>query len=226
MQWWTPALVASALVVSACSFDESGIGSLSDGGGSPDGPANDSLVLVDDARVTDADPSVDAPLPIADAAVPDAPVPDARVPDAMVPDAPVDAPIVYNVVELMTVSCDGTTETSTTVLSLGTTYKLRASGTCQVGTGGGGVPIMCDAEYYDFNDPKDTFGTMNPIDRGVAINDDVVDIVGPPDWGSYALGHVYEVDFVGLDSTITATFYDSVYSNNSGSITVEILAPN
>jgi len=211
------ALVVGGFLLAACSFNEGGVAVADDANGSVD------------ARMFDARSQADADL-INDAAVGvvDAPpVPDARVPDAAIPDAVVpDAQIIYSVVEVLIVSCDGTIETSTTVLSLGTTYKLRASGTCQVGTTDGVTPILSDAEYFDFGDPKDIFMGDPPIDRGVAINDNVVDDVGPPQWGAYAIGHVYEVDFVGLGATIDARFYDAAFDNNTGSITVEILAPN
>jgi|GEM_PF-3223573 len=226
------ALLTCGVLWGGCSFDEGGIGNTDAANSIVDAPAADAVVAID-ARVIDADlindasaPTPDGPVP--DAAVPDAPVPDAPLPDAPVPDAAIpdaaliDAPITYSVVETLTVNCDGTEVTSTTTLSAAVTYHLRASGTCEVGSFAG-TTYFADAEYWDFNSPKN--GAAG-VDMGVAIDDTVVDGTKPPDWGAYDSSHIYKIAFPGTGATITAKFYDPNYGDNNGSISVEILAPN
>jgi len=95
-------VLALAVLLVGCQFNEGGIASTDDGGLTPDAAVADGAAVADaqvtDARVTDASdvdaPSIDAAPPVPDAAVPDAAVPDANVPDA----GP--GPIVEDVVHL------------------------------------------------------------------------------------------------------------------------------
>ena len=128
------------------------------------------------------------------------------------------APLSWTVVDTLTVPADGSDVVSTFVLQNGVGYRLRASGTCIVRQGDEG-----DAEWYDFTDPK-TLDTNLTIDVGIGIDDPIVDGTKTPDWGPYTASHVYEVEFAGKGAPITANYHDPVYSNNSGELTVEVLA--
>jgi len=84
--------------------------------------------------------------------------------------------------------------------------------------------VEADAEYFDFsNPPSSVKNGIDKVEIGVAIDDPVVDLSGPPNWGAYQASHQYSVQYLGLGGPISATFYDGAYYNNSGSISVEIL---
>ncbi len=218
-------LCTFSVALAGCSFDEAGVGTIDAGGGVVDAATNDGQAAVADASsadaaVTDAAPGIDGPV---DASLPpDAPVPDGPLPppDGPLPDAP---PVIYTVVDTITVECDGTEVTSSVTLSAVVTYRLRMSGSCTIGGGGS---VQADAEYFNFASPQDATTGMGAFDVGVGIDDTVVDLVKPPDWGAYTATHIYEVEFPGTGATITAKFYDGNYANNSGSLTLEVLAPN
>ena len=76
-----------------------------------------------------------------------------------------------------------------------------------------------DAEYYDFTNPKDNACCE---DVGIGIDDPTVDLDTKPDWGPYSASHVYEISFTGLGRQIHAAYQDTVYGNNSGTLTLEI----
>lgn len=155
--------------------------------------------------MADADPAA----PDADPAAPDA---DPTLPDS----APgPDATLSFQVVEAMTI--DVTTDVaqlSTTVLEDGVTYRLRASGTMT-------ALGPADADYYDFTNPVDV-GSLS--DMGLGVNDPVIDFSTTPDWGPYDSSHVYEVDWVGDGNAISVRYHDGIYTNNAGTLKLEILA--
>jgi hypothetical protein len=128
-------------------------------------------------------------------------------------------PLEWTTIDTLTVPCTGAAVYSTAELTNGVTYRLRASGTCDVmGSGNLG-----DAEWFDFSsNPRDVAG--NGVDVGIAIDDLVVDDNGPPYWGDYASNHVYEVPWQGAGAQISAQYHDPMYGDNSGSLTVEIEA--
>jgi hypothetical protein len=132
------------------------------------------------------------------------------------PDAP--AGMVWTVIEtIMVDSANPNAEVSTSVLANGVTYKLRASGVLSNVID----PFPGDAEYFDFDNPKDN-GCCEDI--GLGIDDVVVnDLDTKPDWGPYRVDHVYEAMWVGKGTTITALYQDTLYSNNVGTLTLEIL---
>ena len=132
-------------------------------------------------------------------------------------DAAVDAPLTWQVIEKMMVdSASPNAVSSKTVLAADVVYRLRASG--ELTTTIDGLPG--DAEYWDFNQPKDN-GCCEDI--GLGIDDLAVNLDTKPDWGPYTTTHVYEVEWTGKGAVIQALFQDTVYGNNSGSLTLEIL---
>ncbi len=98
---------------------------------------------------------------------------------------------------------------------LGETYRLRASGTFVVSTAG----ALADAEYWDFPSMLDG---VSGVDLGIAIDDPVVDTNRTPKWGTYDPSHVYQVDFVGKGAVIDAGYHDGNFSNNMGTLTLDV----
>ncbi len=184
----------------ACSFDPS---TVAQGQGADGRPA-----------VTDADPSI----PDADPTVPDS---DPSQPDASVADADAMPPLSYQVVESFQVPVNGSAVASTTVLNSGEIYRLRVSGTFIISTGSN---LDGDAEYYDFgNLPSSVKDTVPGVDNGIGIDDSIVDSNKTPKWGPFSANHSYMIDFSGKGQTISANLHDGNYSNNAGSLTLEIL---
>lgn len=124
----------------------------------------------------------------------------------------------WTVVEELTVLANGSDVESSTVLQNGVTYHLRASGTLNMNTTQNWI---ADAEYYNFASPIDT---VSGVDIGLGVDDPTVDATRTPKWGEYRNDHTYEIDFVGEGATITANFHDGVTYDNTGSLTLEILA--
>jgi len=131
-------------------------------------------------------------------------------------------PADFSVLEKISVPVDGSSVKSTNVLEVGMNYKLRASGTFTIGG-----PGFADAEYafgdgniYDHcnNDPFE-------VDLGISV-----DAIGMGlergmgwDWGRYKSDHVYVVDFIGEGESITLSYRDCFYPDNSaGDLSVEI----
>ena len=136
-----------------------------------------------------------------------------------VPDAAPDAP--PHVIETLTVPGLGTPVTSTMVLAAGVTYRFRASGIYVIG---GGTDGLGDAEYWDFAGGEKDLCDDLVTDAGLSIDDPAMDGSKLPKWGAYSPTHVYEVDLVGTGAAITAQMHDVALGNNSGSLTLEILA--
>ena len=130
------------------------------------------------------------------------------------PDAPSSE---WIVVEEFSVPVSSATVTSVNVLQAGVTYRLRASGTYTAA-----LDTLGDAEYFGFNAGAPTDALPN-VDVGLAINDMTVDPTRTPKWGPYTDTHIYELDFVGTGTTITAQLHDATYANNTGSLTLTIL---
>jgi hypothetical protein len=123
----------------------------------------------------------------------------------------------WMVIETMTIDTANAARTpSKTILAAGEMYKLRASGTASVIDG-----VIGDSEYYDFASPKDNACCE---DVGIGIDDPAVDLDTKPDWGPYNTDHIYEILWMGTGAAIGAAYQDTVYSNNSGNLTLEILA--
>lgn len=141
---------------------------------------------------------------------------DAITNDAEPPDA--SSPPTWVVIDTLVVPVNGLTVLSTVSLQSGVGYRLRASGTFVIqsplGTQG-------DAEWWDFTNLMD--GVVG-VDVGIAVNDTLVDATRTPDWGPYAPTHVYEIAWTGDGQQIVAQLHDGNFSNNTGSLTLEILA--
>jgi hypothetical protein len=129
----------------------------------------------------------------------------------------------YGVLETINIPTDGSVANSTTTLMSGVEYKVRASGTAYIGVPTDG---MADAEYGNFTDPQNNGSAQyGSVDYGIAINDTTNGSSKTPSWGAYNSDHVYIADFTGQGAPIGLNFHDDFYSDNSGQLTVEILAP-
>lgn len=133
----------------------------------------------------------------------------------------------YTVVETLTVPTNGGSVTSSTILSPGVTYELKASGTFHIGCGD---DTGADAEYADCpgygpidNCNADPAGT----DLGIGVDDSDVSRAGrkQPFWGPFDPSHVYTIDWVGAGAAISLNYHDCFIPDNAGVLTVEILAP-
>ena len=124
----------------------------------------------------------------------------------------------WTVVEVLSVPASGAVAVSDLVLEAGVGYRLRASGTCMVT-----FNMVADAEYFGFNMGLPMDVAVN-IDLGLAVNDMDIDIVRTPRWGTYNPEHKYEIAWPGVGGPIVAQLHDGRYSDNSGSLTLEILA--
>ena len=188
-------LLGVALAVASCGDF---VDKAADGSPGPDGAAE----VSDDAEATTLDAGPEATIDF-DAAPPEP-----------------EATLAFQVIETLTVPSDATAVISTSVLTSTDTYRLRLSGTFVIGNGG----QRGDAEYRDFSDtPASLKNTGNGADQGVGIDDDTIDMNKTPNWGPYQSSHIYEIDFVGKDATISANVHDSDPNNNSGTLTLEIL---
>ena len=131
-------------------------------------------------------------------------------------DGAIDAAPAWTVIETLTINTANPTAIASQPLAAGVMYKLRASGTASVIDG-----VIGDSEYYDFASPKDNACCE---DVGIGIDDPAVDLDTKPDWGAYNTDHVYEIFWMGTGAAIHAAYQDTVYGNNSGNLTLEILA--
>ena len=147
----------------------------------------------------------------------DARAADAHHVDAAI-DAPPDAPPAWHVLEMLTVPCAAQTVTSQTVLATTGMYRLEASGQCVTDTGDGEAS---DAEYFAYNLGATT-DALAGVDYGISINGPTPGPTKSPHWGAYASSHIYDVSWTGTGATITATYWDADYSDDSGSLMVAI----
>lgn len=175
-----------------------GCGFQAKSGGSSDGPPDSPSTVVDAAGI---DAMIDGAL--------DAPT-----------DAPPDAPPVWTTVDTITVPCIGTTVMSTFVLQNAVMYKLLASGECIANTTNGS---KADAEYVGYN-INQTLDVVSGVDAGIAVNDTTPGSTKNPRWGNLSPQHMYEVMWPGVGAVITIRLHASDYSNNSGSLTLQIQA--
>lgn len=140
------------------------------------------------------------------------------------PDAPPDAPPeppMWRVVETLMVPCTGVTVTSNVVLDPETPYRLRATGTCVANDNSGS---RADAEYAGWGLFGGVSDVVSQVDIGIAIDDPTPRPSNQPDWGSATLAHDYVVDWPGTGRPLSATFHDPDLTNNSGQLTLTILA--
>jgi hypothetical protein len=122
-------------------------------------------------------------------------------------------------IESLIVPATGAQVLSKTALANGVEYRLRATGTWVIQSNVD-PPSLADAEWWNFSDPT----TGEGLDVGLAIDDLALDDSKQPDWGPYNSTHEYEVTWTGDGSTISANIHDNNYGNDSGSLTLTILA--
>ncbi len=109
--------------------------------------------------------------------------------------------------------------TTTAILENGKQYELRASGTFDYSSD---IYDEADAEWFEKAGGwiKGETGVYadktNVID--VSVNGDPVN----DDWGDYNPTHEYTMDYTGTGSTLHLFIYDTNYTDNSGSIHVDI----
>jgi hypothetical protein len=133
------------------------------------------------------------------------------------PDGATAAPVLL---ETLTVPATGEVVPSTTLLRVGATYRLIASGVVSVRDGYSG-----DADYYW----DDVFGlggdAAGGVDLGLAIDDPVIDDTRSPDWGEFSSEHTYEALVAGTGAALAAQFHDPNFGNNGGSLSLAIWGP-
>lgn len=104
---------------------------------------------------------------------------------------------------------------NTPVLAAGRVYRLRATGAAPTNATHGQ-----DAEYdFVFADPGNPALVTDAVpgfDFGISIDG------AAPNWGPYNVGHIYETQVAGAGRAATLRLIDSIYTDNSGSITVEV----
>jgi len=161
---------------------------------------------------------IDAPAtPGIDAAPPvfiDAPQP---IDAAPMIDAP---PPMWVAISTVQVPCIGSVVNVPIVMTTGRVYRLRATGECTTNPSNGS---RGDAEFFGYNTGT-TYDAYDSVDNGIAINDTTPGTSKNPTWGSYTSSHIYQVDWIGTGTATTAMFHDSNPSNNTGSLTLTILA--
>jgi hypothetical protein len=141
----------------------------------------------------------------------------------------------------VTVPTDGTVVTGP-VLTLGSTYRLVASGTFTIGAS---APMNGDAEYAFQNDAGNDGFLQDGCANDPFTNADLaiyVDAGGgahsrppatPPNWISAVTGtpvynpaHLYFRSYSGRGGAISFDYSDCFYGDNSGTLTVEIQVCN
>jgi hypothetical protein len=109
----------------------------------------------------------------------------------------------------------------TPVLAQGQRYTVTVSGAAATN----GVHSV-DAEY-DFitATPADVTKTTDVavgVDVGLAIDDATIDATKTPKWGPYNPAHVYSQQITGQGRSASLQMQDSIYTDNSGAVTVTI----
>lgn len=126
--------------------------------------------------------------------------------------------------ETLTVSARSSTGvTSTTVLETGKVYRFEASGTYFFRTEGSAQGYLADAEWalrHDAYGEGWTKGDDYPNPQGLDLT--VGGLSVNVDWGDFDPDHIYSIEYVGTDTTVTFAIFDSYYLDNSGFLTVNI----
>ena len=108
----------------------------------------------------------------------------------------------------------------TPLLAQGQVYTVQVSGAAPTN-----AVHSVDAEY-DFitatpNDLTKVTDVPN-VDVGLSIDDATTDTSKTPKWGPYNPAHIYSQQIVGKGQPASLLLQDSVYTDNSGSVTVTI----
>ena len=132
---------------------------------------------------------------------------------------PFPAYLTAQVIETFEVPTDETALVSKTILQDGKEYQLRSSGTFFIGGPGDG---LADTDYFDFSNPPGSVmdGDATGKDRiGLSIDGSILD------WGPFTPTHIYTATFVGKKAPIEILYLDTVYFDNIGSLTLELIDP-
>lgn len=138
------------------------------------------------------------------------------------PQPPRPAPTKYT--EIIQVPVDGTLVTTKTVLKRGVLYSIQVSGTAIVGGPAGGIG---DAEYFAFSRSGGPLNScaLSPtknLDVGLSIDDGGSGGNKSPNWGKYNPVHLYKTTVIGSGLPMKFKYRDCDYSDNQGSLTVQI----
>jgi hypothetical protein len=108
----------------------------------------------------------------------------------------------------------------TPVLAQGQVYTVQVSGAAPTN-----AVHSVDAEY-DFitATPNDLTKVTDVavVDIGLSIDDPTTDATKTPKWGPYNPAHVYSQQIIGQGRPATLLMQDSVYTDNSGAVSVTI----
>lgn len=124
--------------------------------------------------------------------------------------------------QIARLSVPGNGQTVLTPLLLkGQVYEFEASGSYATN-----AVHQHDAEY-DFipataGDASKAVDAFGGVDTGLSIDDATVDATKSPRWGAYNPNHVYTIQVVGRGRPATLQNHDSVFTDNSGALTVTI----
>lgn len=130
------------------------------------------------------------------------------------------------ILETLDIPTNGNQITSSISLDPAYAYRIKVIGTMIIGSEPpSGIGTIADAEYA-VNAEGESFDQCRPIDGntdlGIAINDNTIDTVKPPKWGPYNQYHLYEISLFGYNTPISLSYHDCAYSDNSGSLRIEI----
>jgi len=112
----------------------------------------------------------------------------------------------------VTVPANGTA-VNTPVLNAGQNYRLRATG-FWTSNATHGQDAFAD---FELANPTTVVTTFQGTRLGLAVNGGNID-----GWGSYNTNHVYERTLAGQGTAVSLAMSDVVFTDNSGSVTVDI----
>lgn len=116
------------------------------------------------------------------------------------------------VVGSVQVPASGSTAT-TPILKSGQRYRLVANGFWSTNTQFGNDAVAS----FPFNDPTKPVLEFEGVRLGLSL-----DGGSPNEWGAYNTGHTYEQIVTGQGRSLQLRYADKVYSDNSGTLTVDI----
>ncbi len=102
---------------------------------------------------------------------------------------------------------------NTPVLVAGQNYRLRATG-FWTSNATHGQDAFAD---FELANPTVSVTTFQGTRLGLAVNGGTID-----GWGSYNTNHVYERTLAGQGTAVSLAMSDVVFTDNSGSVTVDI----
>lgn len=103
---------------------------------------------------------------------------------------------------------------STPVLAVGQRYRVQATGYWNTNAFYGADAFAS----FKFATPTETATSYQDVRTGLSVNGG-----SPDEWGNYHLTHNYEREIVGQGVPLTLRYTDPVTSDNSGSLTVNVI---